>query len=102
MNNEKTLVIRIMGKAFNISCPDEEREEILQAAEFLNKKIQEVKDDGKVVDSDRVVIAAALGIAHELLTLHRSNGFDIEDIKRRINTMRERINAVLTNKQNDN
>lgn len=102
MNNEKVLVIHIMGKEFNINCPDEEREEILQAAEFLNKKIQDIKNEGKIVDSDRVVIAAALGISHELLTLHRSNGFDIEDIRRRISNMREKINAVLKNKQKDN
>lgn len=43
MNNEKVLVIHIMGKEFNINCPDEEREEILQAAEFLNKKSKTLK-----------------------------------------------------------
>lgn len=98
MNSEKVLVIHIMGKEFNINCPDEEREEILQAAEFLNKKIQEIRDEGKIVDSDRVVIAAALGITHELLMLRRPNSFDIEDIRRRIGDMRKKVNIVLSKK----
>ncbi|MCC6924076.1 MAG: cell division protein ZapA [Nitrosomonas sp.] len=99
MNNENVLIIDIMGREFSINCPDEEREEILKAAEFLNSKIQEIKNEGKIVDSERVIIAAALGITHELLALHRSNGFDIDDIKRRITNIRERITAVLNKKR---
>jgi len=98
MNNEKVLVVQIMGREFSINCLDEEREDILLAVDFLNQKIQEIKDEGKIVDSERVVLAAALNISHELQTLRRSNGFDIDDIKRRITDMKERINAVLNSK----
>ena len=95
MNNENVLIIDIMGREFSISCPDDEREEILQAAEFLNNKIREIKKEGRIVDSDRVIIAAALGITHELLDLRRSNGFDIDDIKRKITDIRRKINTAL-------
>ncbi len=95
MNNENVLIIDIMGREFSISCPDDEREEILKAAEFLNNKIREIKKEGKIVDSDRVIIAAALGITHELLDLRRSNGFDIDDIKRKITDIRRKINTAL-------
>ncbi len=95
MNNENVLIIDIMGREFSISCPDDEREEILKAAEFLNSKIQEIKNDGKIVDSERIIIAAALGITHELLDLRRANSFDIDDIKRRITDIRRKINTVL-------
>lgn len=95
MNNENVLIIDIMGREFSISCPDEEREEILKAVEFLNSKIQEIKNEGKIIDSERVIIAAALGITHEFLALHRSNGFDIDDIKRRITIIRKKITAAL-------
>lgn len=98
MNNENVLIINIMGREFSISCPDEEREEILKAVEFLNSKIQEIKNEGRIVDSERVIIAAALGISHELLVLRRSNGFDIDDIKRRITNIRNKISAALNKK----
>jgi len=98
MNNENVLIIDIMGREFSISCPDEEREEILKAVEFLNKKIREIKSEGKIIDSERVIIAAALGITHELLILRRSNGFDIDDIKRRIADIRKKINTTLNKK----
>ena len=96
MKNENVLVIQIMGREFSINCPDEEREEFLKAVDFLNNKIHEIKAEGKIIDSERVIIAAALGITHELLAIQRSNGFDIEDIKRRITDIRKRVNAVLS------
>jgi len=98
MNNEDLLKLTIMGREFSISCPTQEREEILLAAEFLEKKIQEIREEGKMVDSDRIIIAAALGITHELLILRQSGGFDIEDFKRRITVIRNKINSVLIKK----
>ena len=98
MNNEDILTITIMGREFSISCPESEREEIILAAELLENKIQEIRKEGKMIDSDRIVIAAALGIAHELLVLRQSGGFDIEDIKRRIVSIRKKINDVLIKK----
>lgn len=98
MNNEDILKITILGREFSISCPEPERKEILLAAELLENKIQEIRKEGKIIDSDRIVIAAALGIAHELLVLRQSGSFDIEDIKRRILSIRKKINEVLTRK----
>lgn len=96
MKNENVLVIQIMGREFSINCPDEEREEFLKAVDFLNNKIHEIKAEGKIIDSERIIIAAALGITHELLAIQRSNGFDIEDIKRRITDIRKRVKTVLS------
>ncbi|MCP5245325.1 MAG: cell division protein ZapA [Burkholderiales bacterium] len=98
MNNEDILTITIMGREFCISCPEPEREEIILAAELLENKIQEIRKEGKMIDSDRIVIAAALGIAHELLVVRQSGGFDIEDFKRRIASIRKKINDVLIKK----
>ena len=98
MKNEEILKITISGREFSISCPEPEREEIILAAELLENKIQEIRKEGKIIDSERIVIAAALGIAHELLVLRQSRSFDIEDIKRRIASIRKKINDVLVRK----
>ena len=95
MNNEDILKVTIMGREFSINCPEYEREELLLAADFLESKIQEIKLEGKIIDSDRIIIAAALGIAHELLIYRQSSDFDIEEIKRRIAVIRNKINNEL-------
>lgn len=97
--NSKVLSINIMGREFHITCPDEEREEIELAAAYLDRKIQEVKAEGRVVDSDRIAIIAALGVAHELLMLRRGTGFDMDEFKRRIASLKRKVDEVIIKKE---
>lgn len=94
----KSLTINIMGRDFCIACPEDEQEEIQLAAAYLNDKIQEVKNEGKVVDSERVTIVAALKISHELLMIRNGSGFDIDEFKRRIVSLRKKIDSVIASK----
>lgn len=87
-----------MGRDFCIACPEDEQEEIQLAAAYLNDKIQEVKSDGRVVDSERVTIVAALKISHELLMIRNGSSFDIDEFKRRIATLKKKIDGVIASK----
>lgn len=84
-----------MGRDFCIACPEDEREEILLAAAYLDKKIQEIRIEGKVVDSDRIALIAALRITHELLMLREGTGFDINEFRRRIISLRKKVDEAL-------
>ena len=97
--NSKILNINIMGREFCVTCPDEEQEEIQLAAAYLDRKIQEIKAEGKVVDSDRIAIIAALSITHELLMLRRGTGFDMDEFKRRIVTLKKKVDEVMIKKE---
>ncbi len=98
--SNKTQNINIMGREFCITCPDEEQEEIQLAATYLNKKIQEVKAEGKVIDSDRIAIIAALSITHELLMLRNGTVFDMDEFKRRIVSLKKKVDEVMMRKEN--
>ncbi|MDO9311770.1 MAG: cell division protein ZapA [Nitrosomonas sp.] len=93
--NNKPLNLDIMGREFCVTCPDEEREEIQLAAAYLDNKIQEIKAEGKVIDSDRIAIIAALNITHELLMLRTGTGFDMNEFRRRINSLKKKIDEVI-------
>ena len=92
--------ISIMGREFCISCPDKESDELLLAVDYLDKKMREIKDGGKVVGSESIAIIAALSITHELLMLQTGNGFDINEFRRRIGLMQEKIDDVLVEQDN--
>ncbi len=95
MNTSKAVDVDIMGREFRVTCPDEEREELLQAVTYLDKKMCEIRDTGKVVGSERIAIMAALNIAHELLaTRVRGGGFDMGEFKRRIDHMLTLLDSV--------
>ncbi len=87
MGTKKAVDVTIMGREFRVTCLDEEREELLQAVMYLDKKMCEIRDNGKVVGSERIAIMAALNIAHELLATRIRGGFDMGEFKRRIEHM---------------
>jgi cell division protein ZapA len=95
MKPGKGMDVTIMGREFCITCPEEEREELLQAVAYLDKKMREIKDSGKVVGAERIAIMAALNITHELLTARYSEDFDTEEFKRRIDRMQAALDAVM-------
>ncbi|HEU0188294.1 MAG TPA: cell division protein ZapA [Gallionellaceae bacterium] len=90
-----TLDVSILDREFRVACPDEERAELLDAVDYLDRKMREIRDAGKITSVERIAIMAALNIAHELLTMRLGSGFDMADFKRRITSMQASIDAVL-------
>lgn len=99
MAASKGLDVTILGREFRVACPPEEREGLLAAVEYLDRKMQEIRDAGKVNNIERIAVMAALNITHEFLTT-RVGGFDVGDFKRRIHDMTAQIDSVMGD-QND-
>ncbi len=94
-SNVKTLDVVILDREFRIACPEEERAELLDAVAYLDKKMREIRDLGKVATVERIAIMAALNLAHELLTTRLGAGFDMAEFKRRMGSMQATIDASL-------
>ncbi|MBI5659909.1 MAG: cell division protein ZapA [Nitrosomonadales bacterium] len=91
----ETLDVTILDREFRVACPEDERAELLETVAYLDKKMREVRDTGKVATLERIAIMAALNITHELLTTRLGAGFDMGEFKRRINLMQTTIEATL-------
>lgn len=63
----KGVTISVMGREFRVAAPSGEERQLLASVDFLNKKMREIRDTGKVVGNERIAIMAALNIAHEHL-----------------------------------
>jgi len=92
----KGLQITIMGREFRVACPEDEQKGLLEAVDYLNRKMQEVRDHGKVIGLERIAIMAALNIAHELLSTRVGGGFDIAEIQRRMIHMEAAIDQAMS------
>jgi cell division protein ZapA len=86
-----------MGREFTVSCTDEERPGLINAVNFLDKKMRDIRDGGKIIGVERIAIMAALNLAHELLNT-KSGSVDVGDIKRRISQMQDQIDSVCASK----
>lgn len=88
------IAVNILGKEFRVACPDDERESLLAAAAYLDRKLREVQASGKVIGTERAAIVAALNISHELLELRKSGGLS-ENATQKVRLLRNRIDAAL-------
>jgi cell division protein ZapA len=91
--------VRIMEKEYVVACPYEERSALLDAAEFLNARMREIRDTGKVVGLDRILVMAALNLAHEFLkSRDRESRLD-NGVGQRVRALRERVESSLGKSQ---
>jgi cell division protein ZapA len=89
------LDVNIMGREFRVSCTEEERRDLLKAVDYLNSKMREIRDSGKVIGVERVAIMAALNITHEYLSTRMDGGFDVAEFKRRMLSMQATIDQAM-------
>ena len=90
-----TVTVRILEKEYFVSCPQDERADLLDSAEYLNKKMREIRDTGKVVGADRIAVMAALNMANELLRLRKQDTELQSTVTGRVKNMRERVETAL-------
>ncbi len=91
----KTLDIKILDRELRVACPEEERGELLDSVAYLDRKMREIRDAGKLASVERIAIMAALNITHELLSVKVGKGVDLADFKRRITAMETAIDKAL-------
>ena len=90
-----TVTVRILEKEYFVSCPQDERPDLLDSAEYLNKKMREIRDTGKVVGADRIAVIAALNMANELIRFRNRDSNLESDVGGRLRILRERVESAL-------
>ncbi|MSP86380.1 MAG: cell division protein ZapA [Methylotenera sp.] len=93
MSQNKAVDVNIMGREFTVNCTDEERPGLINAVDFLDKKMRDIRDGGKIIGVERIAIMVALNLSHELLNT-KSGNVDVGDMKRRVSQMQDQIDKA--------
>lgn len=93
MSNEAVDIL-LNGRSMRVACPPEERESLLQAAALLDTKLRELAVASGAT-GERLATMAALHVAHEFISFQRSGGFDMPDLRRRIESVNAQIGEAL-------
>ena len=107
----KTVDITILGRSYKVACTDEERDSLAEAAAYVDRKMGEIREGGKTASGERLAVMAALNIAHELLSRGgpaapaqaaasaQAPGFDMENAKRRMQSMQATLDEALAQQE---
>jgi cell division protein ZapA len=87
--------VRLLDREYQVACPAEERADLLDSAEYLDAKMREVRDSGKVAGLERIAVISALNLANELIKLRRQGTSLDGDVGARLRTLRERVESAL-------
>ena len=96
MDTESAAVsVRLLDKEYLVACPEDEQEGLRRAARYLNARMKEIRDGGKVIGMDRIAVMVALNIAHDLLQQQSQRTRHGRNLGVRVRALRERVDEVL-------
>ncbi|MEX0960960.1 MAG: cell division protein ZapA [Burkholderiales bacterium] len=90
------LDITLLGRQFRVACREGEKKDLLKAVEYLDAKMREIRDSGKVIGMERIAVMAALNITHEYLSARSGDGIDVGDLEGRMRQMRTLIEETIS------
>jgi cell division protein ZapA len=99
-NGKGGLTLNLLGRDFRVACPEGEEKQLVASADYLNRKLQEIRDLGNISGNERIAIMAALNIAHEMMAQRptstaTTSSIDGDAIRRRIVSMQEAVDSAL-------
>ena len=109
-----TLDVVILGRDYKVACREDEREALTEAVAYLDRRMREIRDSGRVSGAERIAVMAALNLASELLRERRTpkaneraapglaaSGGAIDDDAawRRVRAMQEAIDQALAGQE---
>lgn len=71
-----TVIVKIMDKEYQVSCPPDQERALIEAARHLDKQMRMVRDGGKVIGLERIAVMVALNTTYELLGKGENEGAD--------------------------
>jgi cell division protein ZapA len=67
VSQANTVTVKILDKEYQVACPEEQESQLVVSAKYLDKQMRGIRDSGKVIGLERIVVMAALNISYELL-----------------------------------
>ena len=66
-DSNEIISIKVAGVEYQLHCPKDEQRGLLNAADYLNKKVKKIKRQAKFLSIEKASVLAGLEVANELL-----------------------------------
>ena len=71
MSTTVTTAVRILDNEYQVRCGEDELDELETSASELDRRMRQIRDEGKIAGLASVAIMAALNVAHDNLKLRQ-------------------------------
>ncbi|WP_158880264.1 cell division protein ZapA [Rhodanobacter sp. L36] len=89
------VTLRLIDREFLIACSPEEREGLLEAASFLDRKMRELRANAKAPSFERLAVLTAISVTHDFLTLRKQHDGQGQRLSDGLATLRQKLDAAL-------
>lgn len=84
-NTPGSVLVRILDKEYQVSCPPSEQEALLKSARYLDENMRKIKSRGNIHGMEKIAVMAALNITHEMLNkslqLNENRHMTVQQVK---------------------
>lgn len=101
-DSDEIISIKVAGVEYQLHCPKDEQRGLLNAADYLNKKVRKIKRQAKFLSMEKASVLAGLEVANELLN---SDKVEISEPNEQEDASEQKIvenQEVRTDEQNTN
>ncbi|MCW8808277.1 MAG: cell division protein ZapA [Rhodanobacter sp.] len=95
MSSSEPVALRLIDREFLIACAPEEREGLLEAAGFLDRKMRELRANARAPSFERLSVLTAISVTHELLTLRKQHDGQAHRVSDSLAALRQKLDAAL-------
>ena len=89
------VALRLIDREFLIACAPEEREGLVEAADFLDRKMRELRANAKAPSFERLAVLTAISVTHDFLLLRKLHDGQEKRLSDGLSVLRNRLDAAL-------
>jgi len=92
--NKISVSIEILGKIYQIKCPEDEVATLKAAAKLLEERMDSVRDGG-MISHDKIAVVASLNLAHQILLIEQRSNEYVQTIQQRLQNLQSKVDTAL-------
>lgn len=95
MSTQDSVIVTILDKDYQVSCPADERTKLENSARYLDQKMNDIRQSGRIIGLDRIAVMAGLNITHDLLNEGDKKSNASLDVSEKINALENKLDFAI-------
>jgi len=88
-------MVKILDREYRIACDADERRQLLDAADYLDKHMRQLRDGSTLLGAEKIAVLAALNISSEFLQIKQREDQLNETLGISLNALGEKLDQGL-------